>query len=418
MRASWNVFRIAVAGLAVAMSSWAEESGKMAARQPTAYDLWTVAEKAVVHPRVDKGPGLVRAANGDVLALFGPPHGSEHFGATAEQRAGLPPGRLLVSRSRDGGLTWSEAMEVPPPAGREIHIGDPCPALRLTGGRILTVVRACAPGAAGNDIYFSEHLVCYSDDDGVSWQYTAPIDLSAIVGGHGYAGGPLTEIDGEVILGFQGALSEEERRRKTYSAVLFRSRDAGLSWDGPTIILRPAGHCTLAAEPVVTKLADGRWIAYVRYHEPSNPRIVNLTRHESRDGGRTWSGPEHVGQGAQAHVANLPGGGLVMTATDWNGIEARFSYDGGWSFTRTLLFFDPWSEGSMPGNDGGFWNQSLLVLDDDTILCGWTGVAVDDAHKTVPYPVREPRWGLAARIAVLRRQRGRTHGVPDQAAGR
>ena len=107
----------------------------------------------------------------------------------------------------------------------------------------------------------------------------------------------------------------------------------------------------------------------------------------------------------------------MISTTNWNGIEARFSYDDGWSFTRTLLFFDSWTGRIMPDDDGGWWNQSVLALDEDTILCGWTSKAADDPLKNQPYGARDPRLGLAARLRILRRQRGKTTGVPQQAAG-
>jgi hypothetical protein len=268
-----------------------------------------------------------------------------------------------------------------------------------------------------NHLYYCAPFAYYSDDHGQNWQMSKPLDLSGLAHGRGYAGGPLTEIEGEAILGFQGCLNEDEYQRRTVSAMIFRSQNGGLTWEGPSVIQRALGHCALAAEPTVIALPDGRWVAFVRYHEPGETRFVNLTRHESSDRGHTWSGPQHLGQGAQAHAGNMPGGGIVISATGWNGIEARFSYDGGWSFTRTLLFFDPWTERIMPGDNGGYWNQSLLVYDEDTILCGWTSKAADDPYKNQPYGARDPRLGLAARVRILRRQRGQTSGVPRQALG-
>ncbi len=266
-------------------------------------------------------------------------------------------------------------------------------------------------------LYYCDPFAYYSDDDGQTWNMTKPLDRSAIANGRGYAGGPLAEIDGEVILSFQGPLGDASKT--LLSALFYRSRDGGETWQGPSAILRPGDHCQMAAEPAVVKLEDGRWVAFVRYYEPAyaKERVVNITRQESHDRGQTWSQPELLGQGAQAQAANLPGGGLLVGTTTWNGIEARFSYDGGWTFTRTLLFFDPWSENIMPGDNGGWWYQSLLVLDEDTILCGWTSKAMDDPLKSQSYGSRDPRLGLAARIRILRRERGKSSGVPQQAAG-
>ncbi len=97
------------------------------------------------------------------------------------------------------------------------------------------------------------------------------------------------------------------------------------------------------------------------------------------------------------------------------GIVVRFSYDGGWTWTRELWAFDVWAEG--PFRNGACWNQSALIVDDDTILCGFSAVSPDDPHKDVYYGVRKAAWGLAARIRILRRQKDRSLAVPLDVAG-
>lgn len=383
------------------------------------FDLWTCAEKVTIASEgCDKGPGLVRTGAGELLAFYIPQTGHEQGRAGRDERMHLPPGRLLMLRSGDGGTSWSSPIELPTPAGKYVHCSDPTPALRLSNGRIVIIARAYDPDAKDSQsIYCSDHFAYSSDDDGHTWHMGPTIDRSAFSRQTGCASGPLVEIGGVAVFGCQGILDPARSEEYPYSAALYRSSDEGITWEGPTAIAHPDHHCILAAEPAVLGLPDGRWIAFVRYHEPGNPRITNMTRHESHDEGATWSAPEYVGLGAQAHALNLPGGGIILTCTTWNGIEARNSYDDGWTFTRTLLLYDPWTEGAMPGNNGGFWNHSLLLIDDDTFLAGWTGVAEDDPHKTVAYGARDPRWGFAARARYIRRQRDVRRGVPLRVAG-
>ncbi|MEW6752514.1 MAG: sialidase family protein [Candidatus Latescibacterota bacterium] len=335
------------------------------------HDLWYVAEKAVVCGRVDSGPGLVQTPQGDLLAFFGTPHGTEQHRATAAEVAALVRGRVQVSRSTDGGLTWSPPVDLPAPEGLDVHYGMPSCALCLPSGRILLVVRWHAHGAE------------------LQW------------------------IGGVLTLGYQGALSQEESDARTYSALIYRSRDEGLTWGDPTVLVRPGAHCRLAAEPSLAALPDGRWVALVRYHPPGNSAAT--VRLESRDEGRTWSAPAHLFVGAMDCLRNLPGGGLVVSHVSTAGIVVRFSYDGGWTWTREVWAFDIWAEGQY--RNGACWNQSLLVVDEDMILCGFTSVAPDDAHKDVRYGARQAEWGLAARVRFLRRQRDGSLTVPREVAG-
>lgn len=377
------------------------------------YDLWSAAEKVVVRDRVDSGPGLVRTRDGGLLAFFGTRHGTEQHGASAEEVAALGPARLLMSRSADAGASWSEPVELPAPGGMDVHYGMPSCALALPTGRILLVARSHPHGAKRDDWFFTSHLVYRSDDDGRSWIVGDAIGPDPVCGGFGYAGGELQIVGDDLVLGYQGALSSTEREAKTYSAFFYRSHDGGLTWGDPSVLLRPVGHCRLAAEPSLARLDDGRWIALVRYHGPGPS--CSTVRVESGDGGRTWSRPAHLFVGAMDCLRNLPGGGLVVSHVGTAGLTVRFSYDGGWTWTRELGAHDLWIEGQY--RNGACWNQSALVVDDDTIICGFTAVAPDDPHKDVYYGDRKAAWGLAARIRVLRRQRDRDLAVPFEAAG-
>lgn len=378
-----------------------------------AYDLWSAAEKIVVRDRIDSGPGLVKTRDGGLAAFYGTRHGTEQHDATAEEVAALGPARLLMSRSADGGASWSEPVELPAPAGLDVHYGMPSCALALPSGRILLVVRSHPHASIRDDWFYTNHHVYRSDDDGATWAIGDPIGPGPVVGGFGYAGGELQIVGDDLVLGFQGALSPAERAAKTYSAFFYRSRDGGLTWGDPSVLLRPVGHCRLAAEPSLARLDDGRWIALVRYHGPGPS--CSTVRIESGDGGRTWSPPAHLFMGAMGCLRNLPGGGLVVSHVSTAGLAVKFSYDEGWTWTRELWAFDMWTEGQY--RNGACWNQSALVVDDDTIVCGFTSVAPDDPHKDGYYGARKAEWGLAARIRVLRRQRDRGLTVPFEVAG-
>lgn len=377
------------------------------------YDLWSVAEKVTICDRVDSGPGLVKTREGELLAFFGTPHGTEQHQATAAEVAELGPARVLMSRSTNGGLSWSEPVALPAPAGLEVHYGMPACALCLPSGRILLVVRSHEHGADRDSWFFADNHVYRSDDNGHTWTVSEPLATAPVFGNYGYAGGELQLTGGVLTLGYQGALSKEEREAKTYSALFFRSADEGLTWGDPSVLIRPGGHCRLAAEPSLARLEDGRWIALVRYHGPGGGAAT--VRIESQDEGRTWSPPAHLFVGAMDCLRNLPGGGLLVSHVSTAGITVRFSYDEGWTWTRELWAFDVWAEGQY--RNGACWNQSAVVVDDDTVLCGFCAVGPDDPHKEVYYGARKAEWGLAARIRFIRRQRDHRVSVPLEVSG-
>ncbi|MFH1007776.1 MAG: sialidase family protein [Candidatus Latescibacterota bacterium] len=375
------------------------------------YDLWRVAEKRTICDLADSGPGLAKTQAGHLLAFFGTPHGTEQHDAMAEEVAALGPARVMMSRSTDGGLTWSEPLALPAPNGLDVHYGMPSCALALPSGRIVLVVRSHEHGADRDDWFFADHHAYHSDDDGQNWTIGKAIDRAPAVGNRAYAGGEIQQMGGILILGYQGTLSPEEHDANTYSAFFYRSYDEGLTWEDPSVLIRPQGHCKLAAEPSLAVLEDGRWIALVRYHGPED--CCRTVRIESSDEGRTWSELAHLFVGGMGCLRSLPGGGLMVSHVTTAGIVVRFSYDEGWNWTREVMAYDIWAGGHY--RNGAAWNQSALVIDDDTILCGYTSVAPDDPNKDLYYGARKAEWGLAARIRFLRRQRDRSLTVPLEA---
>lgn len=410
----------ALTGLMTTSACQRQDSARSGQLHPSLnYDFWSVEEKVTVAEKIDTGPGLVKTRTGELLAFFGSPHATEHHAWTTEEKLSklweiIPPPRLLMSRSKDGGLTWSAPIELPVPAGFDVHYGQPSCAITLSSGRVLLIARLHKPRASRLEWFHTDHVPYYSDDDGLTWKIGDRIETPLAVRNQGYAGGELLEIDGTAWLGFQGALTQEEAKLGTYSAFFLRSRDSGKTWGEPTVLIRPGGHCVLAAEPTLTKLDDGTLVALVRYHGEGDKAAATV-RVESRDDGKTWSKPVHQFVGAMDCLRSLPGGGLMVSHVSTAGIVVRFSYDDGWTWTREVWAFDVWQEGQY--RNGAAWNQSVLVRDQDTILCGFAAVAPEGPEKDKHYEARDPRNGLAARIRFLRRQKDKDFFVPRYTGG-
>ena len=94
-------------------------------------------------------------------------------------------------------------------------------------------------------------------------------------------------------------------------------------------------------------------LALARYHGPDG--CAGTVRIESHDEGRTWSEPAHLFVGAMDCLRNLPGGGLMVSHVSTSGIVVRFSYDGGWTWTRELWVYDIWTEGQY--RNGIAWKE-------------------------------------------------------------
>lgn len=205
-------------------------------------------------------PALVRAANGDLLAMCEGRRDSERDDGKID---------LVLKRSGDGGRTWG-ALELVYGEPGNTTIGNPVPIAARDGVVHLVFSRN------NRQVLYSR-----SEDQGRTWRTPREIDEFARCGsgpGHG-----LQLRSGRLVVPLwikEG--KTHDYREGTFTASVLLSDDAGQTW-------RCGGTSAVGAnESTAAELPDGTLLLNSRYMgQPAGYRI--MTR--SRDGGETFGEP-------------------------------------------------------------------------------------------------------------------------------
>ncbi len=221
-------------------------------------------------------------------------------------------GPIVMKRSGDGGLTWSERLPTPASWATSMETPTVFPVDLADGGRRLIMFSGLYPVRMAR-----------SDDEGETWTELEPI---------GHFGGVvamssverLRSLDGELMAlfhddgrFFRRPTSRYERipgfipEFKVYKTI---SLDDGLTWSEPEVIARhPEAHL---CEPGLIRSPDGREIAVLLRE---NSRQFNSFVIFSPDEGRTWSRPIELPSSltGDRHVGRYtPDGRLFVTFRD------------------------------------------------------------------------------------------------------
>lgn len=221
-------------------------------------------------------------------------------------------GPIVMKRSEDGGLTWSERLPTPASWATSMETPTVFPVDLADGRRRLVMFSGLYPVRMAR-----------SEDEGETWTELEPI---------GHFGGVvamssverLRSLDGELMALFHDdgrflrrPTSRHERLPgfepdfKVYKTV---SLDDGLTWSEPEVIAEhPEAHL---CEPGLIRSPDGREIAVLLRE---NSRQFNSFVIFSRDEGRTWSRPIELPSSLKGdrHVGRYtPDGRLFVTFRD------------------------------------------------------------------------------------------------------
>ena len=329
-------FLLAILGL-WADGAWAGERG---GPRSSSQQLWDRVERVVVYksPRRARYPSIIRTGAGEVLVLF--------TRQTEEQEiAGT--GDLVLSRSGDGGKTWSEPETV-----YQGTSGDPRSIGTMTvlrSGRILAPFEEWEDGGARCTL-----RILSAVDGGKIWSVEEPKVESPFV--WLAPSGRLVETSGdELVMGIHGAASEVDLKATIHGSGVLRSKDEGKSWGAFSWIARGRGPITGAPSergfsfegPALLAPADGRWLAMVSGRSLGGGLVPQaLVRLWSEDEGRTWTKPEMFAPGAWPGLAVAGDRSTACAFPVWQAwgtpqIRLMFSDDGFESFFQELPVWQP-----------------------------------------------------------------------------
>ena len=225
-------------------------------------------------------------------------------------------GAIVMKRSTDAGLTWSERL--PTPENWETSLEVP------------TIYRVVDPPGVKRLIMFSGLYpirMAVSEDDGETWTPLEPIGDPPSRGGRSRAGGvPFGGVvtmaslvrlkDGTYMALFHddGRFLRGEGKRTSFKVYKSLSTDGGLTWGQPEVVTEhAAAHL---CEPGAVRSPDGKQIALLLRE---NSRKYNSFVVFSDDEGETWSEPVELpasltGDRHTAHYA--PDARLVISFRD------------------------------------------------------------------------------------------------------
>jgi hypothetical protein len=189
-------------------------------------------------------------------------------------------GGIVLKRSVDAGLTWSERQPVPPNWSTSLETPTIHRVIDAAGKKRLIVWSGLYPAR-----------LSVSEDDGESWTPLTPVgDWGGIV-----VMGSLIDVQGspgEYVAYFHDDgryIASEARSKGIFTLYQSRTKDGGLTWSTPREIFQSSEiHL---CEPGVIRSPDGKMQAMLLRE---NRRVKNSHVMFSTDEGKTWSTPREL----------------------------------------------------------------------------------------------------------------------------
>jgi len=211
-------------------------------------------------------------------------------------------GAVVMKRSADGGLTWSERLPVPDNWATSLEVPTIYRVVDRRGTKRLIMFSGLYP-----------NRMAVSEDDGVTWTPLEPIgDFGGVVS----MSSVVLLKDGRYMALFHddGRFLREKKTPKKFRVYKTLSSDGGLTWSQPEVVTEhPKAHL---CEPGVVRSPDGSQLAMLMRE---NSRQFNSFVAFSNDEGATWSEPVELPGSltGDRHVGRYsPDGRLVIAFRD------------------------------------------------------------------------------------------------------
>ena len=263
--------------------------------------------KPHVHSRHGYHPGIAELPNGELIALF---LFAEAFEA--------PNGTTYVSRSIDGGRTWTLQGPLYDKSVLGFETTDTMKPTVLRDGAIIAtgyrfhrhdLEQAIAIPETGG-FQPGDNIVSFSHDGGRSWTVPACIARSRP---------ELLELSGACVETASGDLVAtagfynlpDGTNPSGRFGALLRSRDKGKTWDDRTLFVPPSEITPW--ETRVCEMQPGRLVAIVWAYDSVNQRHLSNRVVVSHDDGHTWSPMIDTGHMGQASSLMYLGGETLVS---------------------------------------------------------------------------------------------------------
>ena len=224
-------------------------------------------------------------------------------------------GQTLLTRSADGGVTWSEP-EIVLPWTNTTGNWD-CGFCELADGTWLvnmTITGFFKRGVKPEGVSWSSHptspewgdwtwayktqgwrgtFVVRSTDRGRTWSDPIPVNVRPLKHG-GCRLGCWQLPSGSILMGLYGRIHgyEEEGEGESTRSALMRSDDGGENWEYFSTLAYDAASIIDYEEPAMVRLADGRLVCTMRTHVNPSSDARNMVVTVSEDDGFSWTPPK------------------------------------------------------------------------------------------------------------------------------
>jgi hypothetical protein len=238
-------------------------------------------------------PCLARTQSGTLITVY---RESDHHSADAFTR-------LVVRQSRDEGETWSDARQIITSERREgILFKWNCPRIgQLAEGRLWLLCDGYPQPPGEAQCENSRIFFWWSEDEGRSWSAPVQTPIHGIVPDR-----LLVTQSGAWLL----ATHLDHPDRGYYTQEVFRSTDAGRTWDGPITVCERPG-LKVCEGSILQLPSDGLLVCTMRENSG-----LGLPAYKcfSRDDGRSWEGPYETNlMGCHRPVTGLVPDGRILT---------------------------------------------------------------------------------------------------------